>query len=429
MFPRLSRSSAKFLPCFVTTTWACLLVAAISAQDAGHVRRARRQPTVPPSYTEIPFVENAAVPEPTAAEKERGYILFQRPITESVYPNTCPLAHERLEHLTAFATPGEFEPITLSIYPLRPLRNLRLRISALRGPAGEIATTSLTVRLVTYWNIGYPRYTSRNTYRRLPELLERVTSHSSPTEECQRWWVRIHVPDDAQPGLYQGTVTVEDDGFDQPAEIPVMLTVLGFKLVSDPAKHYSVYYYTRNNVQFQGKDEAFIQNATGNEYQAMWEYGIDTIPTLSLGTDDGGERIILRDAGELDRMLATGMRGPVPVTAGNVIHRIYRDTTPGGRSGSHWAIDKMPPPEFYEKVTALFKAFEADRKRNGWPPFVCCPVDEVAASHREFGCARLPGSQRRRDPHLRHQESTRRRRGPLPPLHRCLVLAAVLGPL
>jgi hypothetical protein len=385
MFHLINRPSAKVLAGYAAFTWACFTVAADSGPGAEPERLARRQPTVPAEYTEVPFVEDAPEPELTAAEKQRGYIIFHRPITEPVHPNTRPLAHERIETLADFATPGEFEPLTLSVFPLRELQNMRVQVSALKGPAGEIPASAVTVRLATYWNVGYPRYTSRSTYRRLPELLERVTAHSSPAKQCQRWWLRIQVPDDAKQGLYRATVTVWDDGFDQAVEIPVAFRVLGFKLKSDPAKHYSVYYYTRNSVQFQGKDERFIQTATGNDYRAMVEYGIDTIPTLYLQTDGGGEKIVLRDAAELDRMLEMGMRGPVPVTADNVIGRIYRDTTPGGRRESHWVINKMPPPEFYDKVTTLFKAFEAQRRAKGWPAFVCCPIDEVAASHKEFG--------------------------------------------
>ncbi len=385
MFHVVSRPSAKVLTGYVALIWTCFTAAAGSRQGAETERFARRQPTVPTEYAEVPFVEDVPEPEPTAAERQRGYILFHRPITEPVHPNTRPLAHERLETLAAFATPGEFEPLVLSIFPLRELKKLRVQVSALEGPAGEISASEISVRLATYWNIGYPRYTSRNTYRRLPELLERVTAHSSPARECQQWWLRIHVPDDAQPGIYRGTVTVRDDGFDQTVEIPVVLRVLDFKLKSDPAKHYSVYYYTRNSVQFQGKGEPFIRMATGNEYRAMMEYGIDTIPTLYLQMDAGGEKIVVRDAEELDRMLKLGMKGPVPVTADNVIGRIYRDTTPDGRRESHWAISKMPPPEFYKKVTALFTEFEAQRRANGWPAIVCCPIDEVASSHKEFG--------------------------------------------
>jgi len=347
-------------------------------------RRARRQPTVPSTYKEMPFVETAAEPELTPVEKQRGYLLFQRPITEPVYPNSKPLAHERLEQLVAFATPGEFEPLTFSIYPVRKLQNLKVRCSSLTCDAGDIPAAEITVRLATYWNVGYPRYTSRSTYRRTPELLERVSIHSSGPGECQRYWIQVHVPNDAKPGLYRGTASVWDDGFEKAIEIPISLRVLPFKLHKDPAKHYSAYYYMRNRTQYADKPESFVRKAAANEYRAMVEYGLNMTPTLYLGCADG-KTIHLPYPDELDRMLKAGLAGPVPVTAGNVISRFYRDTTPGGERGSHWNISKLPPPEFYEKITAAFKAFEIERKAKGWPEFICCPIDEVAAARKEFG--------------------------------------------
>jgi hypothetical protein len=347
-------------------------------------RRARRQPTVPSSYKEMPFVETAAEPELTATEKQRGYLLFQRPITEPVYPNSRPCDHERLEQLVAFATPGEFEPLTFSIYPIRKLQNLKVRCSSLTCDTGEIPVSEITVRLVTYWNVGYPRYTSRSTYRRTPELLERVSVHSSPSGECQRYWILVHVPSDAKSGLYRGTISIWDDGFDQAIQIPASLRILGFELQSDPAKHHSAYYYVRNRTQYSGKPESFVRQATANEYRAMVAYGLNMTPTMSLRCDDG-KTIYLAYPDELDRMLKAGLAGPVPVTAGGVISRFYHDSTPGGERGSHWNISKLPPPEFYETITTAFKAFEIERKAKGLPEFICCPIDEVAATRKEFG--------------------------------------------
>ena len=347
--------------------------------------RARTQPTIPENYREMPFTETAPQPKLMATEKQRGYMLFQRPIVEPVYPNTQPLAHERLNGLTAFGAAGEFEPVTFSVYPIRNLENFRIQVSALSSPGGMIDASQITARLVTYWNVGYPRYTSRDTYRRTPELLEDVTVHSSPAGECQRWWIRIHIPDDAKPGLYRGKVTVWDDGFEKAVEIPLALRVLGFKLKSDPNKHYSSYYYVRNSVQYKGKDEEFIKKATGNEYRSMVEYGLDMLPTFSLQTDQQNQKIIVRNEKELERMLAAGMKGPLPVTGGGVMSRIYQETTPDGKRENHWKISKMPPPQFYEKVTALFKSFQADCRARGWPEVICCPIDEVASSHKEFG--------------------------------------------
>jgi hypothetical protein len=93
------------------------------------------------------------------------------------------------------------------------------------------------------------------------------------------------------------------------------------------------------------------------------------LPTLYLRCDDG-KRITLADAAEMNRMLATGLNGPAPVTADNVIGRIYRDMVPGGKHENHWRISPLPLPAFYDRVTELFRAFDAERKAKGWPEFI-----------------------------------------------------------
>ena len=347
-------------------------------------RRAHAQPAAPADAKEIPYIETAPEPALTDAEKQRGYRLFARPTVEPVYPNTRPRPDERLHALVAFAAPGQFEPVTLALYPVRPLVNLKVRVSSLACPAGIIPADCVDIRLGTYWNVGYPQYTTVRTYRRTPELLERVTVHSSPAGECQRYWLTIHVPDDARPGLYLGTVTVWDDGFDRALSIPIALRVLGFRLQKDPAKHYSAYFYTRNKTLYQGRSEAFIRKAADNDYRAMADFGLDMQPTLYLSCDRG-KRIVVRDADEISRMLRAGLHGPAAVTADSVIQQVYRDTTPGGKVESHWRVSPLPPQAFYDRVTELFRALEVQRKAQGWPEFICCPIDEVDPSCKEFG--------------------------------------------
>ena len=347
-------------------------------------RRVHAQPAVPDGAQEMPYIETVPEPALTDAEKQRGYLLFTRPAMEPVYPNTRPLPDERLEAMVAFAAPGQFESVTLALYPVRPLVNLKVRVSSLVSSMGEIPADGIDARLGTYWNVGYPQYTTVKTYRRTPELLERVTIHSSPSGECQRYWLTIHVPEDAKPGLYLGTVALWDDGFDQALSIPIALRVLGFHLQKDPAKHYSAYFYSRNETLYKGRSEAFVRKAADNDYRAMADFGLDMLPTRNLACDDG-KRIVVRDADEIQQMLRAGLRGPAPVTADGVIHRVYRDTTPGGKVQSHWRISPMPPPAFYDRLTELFRNLEAERKAKGWPEFICCPIDEVHPSCKEFG--------------------------------------------
>ncbi|MBL8892288.1 MAG: hypothetical protein JNL67_20095 [Planctomycetaceae bacterium] len=343
------------------------------------------QPTVPRDWSELSFQETNPEPKLTATEQTRGYLLFQRPICESVYPNSRPLSHERADSLSTFATPGEFEPLNFAIYPIRKLTNLNVTCSDLITDGGRIPASAIDVRLVTYWNIRYPKYTSEKTYRRLPELLEKVDRHSSPSRECQRWWLTVRVPNDAQPGLYQGKVTIRDEGLTEPVELPIVFRVLGFSLIRDPNKHLSTYYSPKNPVLFPGKSSSFIQRATANEYAAMVDYGLDMFPTFSLNFDLKTRRITINHADEIPRLQAAGLNGPLPVDGSNAIERIIQQVLPKFRSTSHWRLSTEIPSEVYALIEEEFRDFQAECQQNGWPNIVCCPLDEVAAESQEFG--------------------------------------------
>ncbi len=88
--------------------------------DSAPQRRAHPQPALPANTREIPYRETSPEPVLTEAEKQRGYLLFARPTVEPVYPNTRPRPDERTEALVAFAAGGQFEPVTLALYPVRP---------------------------------------------------------------------------------------------------------------------------------------------------------------------------------------------------------------------------------------------------------------------------------------------------------------------
>jgi hypothetical protein len=356
-----------------------LVIANVTAKEA------RQQPTVPKKYKEIPFTEKASAIKLTAREKKRGYLLFKRPIMDPVYPNTIPLPYERFTELSGFATRGEFEPITFSVYPIRALKNFKVTISNLKSAGKMIKSSNIDIRLVTYWNIGYPRYTSRSTYRRTPELLEKVTVHSSPALECQRWWLTVKVPANAVAGIYSGTIKVQDDQDSKALVIPIKFKVLGFKLLSDPRKHYSAYYYQKDRVQYGGKSAREARKMLNNEYQAMKDLGLNMIPTMKLDWDVKKKKLTLRYAEEMTRLMKLGLKGPIPVMSSGIVHHFYKQTTPGGKYRAHWNITKMPPTECYASIKKAFKVFVKESRAKGWPEFYCCPIDEVSTARKEFG--------------------------------------------
>jgi hypothetical protein len=370
---KLSRTLAVFM-----------LMAAVSAQAAAP-GAPRIQPSVPAGFKEIPYTEKRPLPEFNDTEKTFGFMLFSRSIMQPVYKVSIPRASERIEDVSAFAAQGEYEPVTFSIYPLRDIKNMRVQVSDLRSGENVIGQKDLDLRLVTEWKIRYPNYSSKDTYQQMPELLEAVTVNSFSKGECQRYWLKVHVPQAAGPGIYTGCFTISDDAAQKTVLLPIKLRVLGYKLLQDPAKRYSVYYYQNDQLLREMPDE-LLKQALKNDYASMREYGIDTIPTMTVSTrkgKDGALEVYIPRPEAIDTMLSLGFTGPIPLIGG--IPEFYRKHVPGGKIGSHWAIDKLPANDaVYQEIEEAFRKLRLECEAKGWPELICCPLDEVAPSSADF---------------------------------------------
>jgi hypothetical protein len=343
------------------------------------------QPTVPHGWTESSFEERFAEPECSPSERSRGYMVFSRPITKSIYLNSRPRHYERVEMISGFATPGEFEPITFALYPLRDLGDISVHCSDLFLETERIPASAVDVRLVTYWNIRYPRYNSEGTYRRLPELLEKVDSVSIKKGECHRWWLTLHVPADTKAGLYRGTITIREKGEATAVELPVLFRVMDFTLKRDPHKRLSAYYYPRDTVLYQGLNSRFIDRATANNYRAMVEHGLNMFPTFQLSLDSKTKEIVIQHEAEIARMRAAGLEGPLPVDGSNAIQQIIQWVVPGFEAKPHWVDTENIPPRVYPLIEQKFRQFVADCRQKGLPELCCCPLDEIAPDSQRFG--------------------------------------------
>ena len=314
--------------------------------------------SAPDGFKENPFVETNPEIVPTEMEKKLGFIVFGRPITETVYPQSIPLPDERISSLSAFGTPGEFEPVTFSIYPLKNLKDIRVDTSALNSDKNLIPSENIDTRLVVYRNINYPHYSVPGIYRRMPELLEKVTLNNAPAKECQRYWLKIKVPGNATPGLYHGTVNISYKGLGKVLSIPLRFRVLPFKLLKDPEKHYTAYDWGVFRA-YKSKSQEWKENAVRTDIRAMSEYGFDTFPTIYMSYDPKLNSLLVKNGDQVIRQIANaGIKGPVPAPG---ISGFYYSQTKK-EMGPHHKIDEMPPAEFYTRLTEAVKNFEKVRK-------------------------------------------------------------------
>ena len=87
---------------------------------------------------------------PTAEDRRRGFVLFQRNPMQDISYNDTPFTHEVVNTVRGSAYAGEYEPVTLAILPLRDLGVVTLGASDLVGPQGTISSRSLDLGYVSY---------------------------------------------------------------------------------------------------------------------------------------------------------------------------------------------------------------------------------------------------------------------------------------
>ncbi len=182
--------------------------------------------------------------------------------------------------------PGEYESATFSVYAVEAMEDVELTIADLQGRGRPLDASCIDPYLVKCWyqagrgigdigrrllvpelllkdgdlvrvdheekhnyvraEPGSDRYLdaslddSSNLADLRPKDAQTLQPVDMPARTLQQFWLRAHIPADAAPGLYSGTVTVSAAG-GQSAELPVRMRVLPFTL-DDPMIEYSIYY-------------------------------------------------------------------------------------------------------------------------------------------------------------------------------------------
>jgi hypothetical protein len=238
------------------------------------------------------FALTYAPPTLAAIAKARAagapFLLYTpRAITNNRLLPGQPLAAPLGEELSCAACRGEYESVSVVVYAVSALRNLRVSVSDLKGPGGSLPAKAVNVSLVKVWYQAGRGIGDVRGRMLVPELLLkdgalvrvdaqeqqnylRSTNPDGTTEyllcsgpdsanlagvrpidaealqpvdiaadSIQQFWLTVQVPDDAQPGEYAGEVTFTLDSGSQ--SLPLRVTVHPFDLL--PSRLiYSIYY-------------------------------------------------------------------------------------------------------------------------------------------------------------------------------------------
>jgi len=173
-------------------------------------------------YRRVPHRPAGDALQPTAEDTARGYVVFHRDFMRDVYYNDTPFRGESANALSAEAFAGQDAPVTVSILPLQDLGRAAIAVSALSGPSGAIPSAAIDAGYVSY-------RLSRTTldgavYTITPRLILPRSSVNMPRALARTFWLTIHTPASAAPGVYTGQVTFTPQT-GAPLRIPLRFTV------------------------------------------------------------------------------------------------------------------------------------------------------------------------------------------------------------
>jgi hypothetical protein len=346
--------------------------------------------TLPPEemskWKETPRPSPTPEPQWTERQKRDGLVAYARPWAEPVWPDHFPRQHELDAPVRAFASPGEYEPLTFTLYPLSPFSNVTVEVyGSLVCTSGvkqaAIDASDIDVRFVRYMNVR-PNYSAFNTYYRAPDVLMPWKEQPLKKGENLRVWLTVKVPPGQPPGLYTGEadVLVVDDG--HRLKVPLSLRVLPITLQKDQSLAYGQYYHHPLRNLDQAPDDfsrAWWQRKAEAEHADMREHGMNTVVLGLGGSFKDGKCVYQFDRLQRDIDLYRSVGFDKPVICSFPFNALYHKHLKADM-GSHLRLVKMPPDAFFEELTAMVRAIESEARRRQWPELLYYPVDEPSTS-------------------------------------------------
>ncbi len=298
---------------------------------------------------------------PTGAENACGFMVFTRDYMSEVHYNDRPLQIERLETLSARAFAGEYEPLAVSVLPLKDLGRVTLKVSELQSPAGTIPASQVDVSYVSY---RLSRVTMEGSvYTISPRLLMPRNSVLMPKDIARTFWLTIKVPPDAKAGVYRGTIEIAAE-HGATLEMPFELAVRKGTLdpVDIPAGPWG---YTINLPWEGAEASAWNQQMAAKSLQKMREYGFTScsgLPVVSYRGFKDGAPVLDFSVGDAQMQLlrAHGFNMPVVTyCAFNGLNLYYQDQA---------AMKAAGFTDYSQFIKTLFTAVHQHAQDADWLP-------------------------------------------------------------
>ncbi|MBN1347669.1 MAG: hypothetical protein JXQ73_33590 [Phycisphaerae bacterium] len=328
-------------------------------------------------FARLAYLEIARPEEPTSQDRDLGCVLFHRIELAHVFPTSVPWPDEKMECLTLLAAKGQTLSTCLSFRTIRPLDRVGLALSPLKSKTATLSDKTVELARVRRLDKKVT-YSSKEYIASLPVYAEPGDAFDRlPASVAETFWIRLRIPDNASPGLYEAQFTVRTRGDRGEAKrvLPLRLRILPFALPR-PKDHFIGEYYRAAQ---QPSDEAWLQTVTA-DLADMRDHGMTSIG-LCFGLDT--TRVTLND-GQVDLALDGATRFEQFIQA-YVKLGFTRPIVVLADSGQAVAAKAGPygSPEYDQAYKAFWQTVQKTFKSKGWPELIVQPVDEPAWQSKE----------------------------------------------
>ena len=314
-------------------------------------------------FVERENIEEHPATQPTWADQQAGYQVFQRSEPGNVRPNSYPAEDELRTELKARVTPGELETVYFALQPLRNLPAAALIMSPFQSAAGKTVLISCDLRAARCW----PQLTDwrATTFHVVPELLEGCSPMDLRKARPQQYAAILRIPKDLAAGTYSSTIQVSTGGQrSQAAKLEI--EVLPYTLRTPPGIIWGLYPDTARWAQFDNEQIAA-------ELKAFREHGMNALMLYPLASaqwtwEDGKLAAdFSRFRNQMRLYKEAGLGGPMVMSIQSSEGFITRLT------GHKRDEDEGKFWDAYRQMLALFKQESIEQK---WPEFCLHSVDE-----------------------------------------------------
>jgi hypothetical protein len=213
--------------------------------------------------------------------QNKGYVVFSRHYLESFSLLARPRPGELINSIRIFASPGEYEPATFSIWALKPVKALRIIASDLEGEKASIPSENIDIRVV-------------RIPRRLPIFLEKTNQIDIYEGQTRTFYLNIYIPPNTPPGFYYGGIKILPAS-GEPTSIELLLRVLPISLPK-PRKGYGFWWSLDSRWNgYYSKELSSVLEQIRKQFILLREYGCNMVSIYNMPKMSKVERGISYD--------------------------------------------------------------------------------------------------------------------------------------